>query len=137
MGYYVHLHVVFACKHNDEIACLARRHLLDLSEDDVEAKMFLESLASRCGYNPGPKGGLSLWGIVGNYTVGGDFVEVLGAFWEDLLRGDIGGPPSLRHILVFVESEQSEAMEVYEIFLNAGTLIVQHHCNLPFCAYQM
>ena len=114
MGFYVHIHVCFACDRNDAVATLAKEHAAKLPSDadgEREAHWFLEDLAGRTGNNRGPKGGLSLWGIVGNYTMPEVFVETLKPFWRDLLAGVDGGPCDFEHVLVFYEREQSEAEE--------------------------
>lgn len=144
MGFYVHIHVSFACDNNDEIAALAKEYLSGakkLTEEDspdahFTARKFLESLASRSGNNEGPKGGLSLWGMVGNYTRVDLFCELLVPFWKDLFKCS-EGPGPWEHIIVFEESEQSEQAIAYEIFLEDegygnGGLITRRH-ELPFC----
>jgi hypothetical protein len=147
MAWYVHIHVCFACDYNDGVAALAKEHLAGTDYQCREAKWFLESLSQRTGTNAGTKGGLSLWGICGNYTNGEEFVEELKPFWEDLLKSDTeGGPLYFEHILVFVEPEQSEQTIAYEIFLDedlsyfpptrGGDLVVKVH-ECPFCFYQM
>jgi len=159
MGYYVHIHTVFACDNNDSVATLAKKHLDSVQTCDIdEAKWFLEDLSKRTGNNFGIKGGLSLWGMVGNYTNGQGFAIVLKPFWLDLLTlgiddGDWGGPLYFEHILIFVEPEQSNRMTAYEIYLsenaqdraigedkhtfNQDDLIIKEHKELPFCIYQM
>jgi hypothetical protein len=144
MGYYVHINVCFACHKNDGVAELAAKHRRALLEPNkagvYEACMFLDSLAKRQGYNPGPKGGLSTWGMIGNYTDGKRFVECLIPFWKELLSNIIDdGPCGFEHILVFVEPEDSAAT-AYEIFwANQWTKnelkIVKHEC--PFRWNQM
>lgn len=136
MGHYVHIHVCFACDSNEGVAELAKNHLMEISGDTCkEAKWFLESLSERTGKNPGPKGGLSLWGMVGNFTDGDIFVRILNGFWKDLLSEIEGGPRSDERILVFVEHEQSDYAEAYEIFLeddeNPETLKIKKH-GCPF-----
>lgn len=133
MAHDVHLHVCFPADKNDGVAELARKHLALLTYRK-EAAWFLEDLAGRTGKNPGPKGGLSLWGMVGNYTNAESFVEVLKPFWTELLgvRCD-GGPLGFEHIIVFYEHEQTLAANAYEIMLEDGELIVKHHQDLPFC----
>lgn len=137
MGYYVHVHVCFACNKNDGVAALAKKHrpLLPSDSEGVrEAGWFLDSLAERTGHNPGPKGGLSMWGMVGNYTRVDEFVEVLRPFWLDLL-GDIdGGPCDFEHILVFEEREQTERTTAYEIIKNDDNAIEvkKHECSFTF-----
>lgn len=139
MGLYVHINVCFACSKNDGVAAVAKRHLID-SLENQEARWFLEDLAGRTGKNPGPKGGLSTWGMVGNYTNGEEFVTELKPFWTELLRSEVdGGPLSFEHILVFVEREQSERATAFEIFLDessegAELLVKEHEC--PFAWMQ-
>lgn len=118
MGWYVHLHVCFACDTNEGVAGLAKKHLPSVSDDsdgERAARWFLEALSTRTGNNPGPKGGLSLWGIVGNYTKAETFCEALRPFWMDLLNGVDGGPLDFERVLVFEEQEQSDAANAYEI----------------------
>ena len=141
MGHYVHIHVCFACDNNDPVAKLAAQYLPSIASDDDgcrEARWFLEELSRRTGSNPGPKGGLSLWGIIGNYTRTSDFVQVLRPFWTDLLRGVKGGPLPFEHIVVFTEPEQSEQAQAYEIVYDeeSGLLDVKHH-RLPLSWHQM
>jgi hypothetical protein len=144
MGYYVHIHVCFACDTNEGVAALALKHkamLSDSNDGAREAGWFLADLVKRTGHNPGPKGGLSTWGIVGNYTRGEAFVKTLMPFWLELLSGDIdGGPCSFEHILVFEEPEQTERTIAYEIFLedrdDPKTLEVKRH-ECPFSFMQM
>lgn len=76
MGYHVHIHIAFACDTNEGVAALAKKHRtsIDFGKGHGigghEAAAFLDDLSERTGSNPGPKGGLSLWGITGNYTDG-------------------------------------------------------------------
>ena len=163
MGWYVHLHVSFACDDNDSVAVLAKKHLAlieaqetsDIGGGEIDgvwtrrAKQFLTALGERSGPNPGPKGGLSLWGMVINGNSVPDFVEVLRPFWRALLAsGDDTGPMDFEHILVFYEEEQSDAAHAYEIFLDPDDkwsfderfdpwspdreLMIKHHGPLPF-----
>lgn len=134
MGHDVHIHVCFACSANDKVAALAARHLPAVSECR-EATWFLEELAKRRGINPGPKGGLSLWGMVGNYTEEQQFIDILRPFWYDLLSGVPGGPLDFERVLVFVEHEQNEQALAFEIYLEPGDDLVRlavrrHEC--PF-----
>jgi hypothetical protein len=137
MGFYVHIHVCFACDNNDGVAELAKKYLSEVK--NKEAQWFLKDLAGRSGDNPGPKGGLSLWGIIGNYTDVNDFVFKLHPFWKDLLTLDIeGGPCSHEHILVFEETEQSERTTAFEIYLDdeeKELLIVSNECPFTFAQY--
>jgi hypothetical protein len=138
MGWYVHLHVCFAANGNEGIARLACHHLESLGADADEASWFLDDLSKRVDENPGPKGGLSLWGIVGNHTDVARFVEVLRPFWADLLSGRIDdGPCDHQRILVFYEEEQSEAANAIEIGWDDETsesrqLVVTSYARLPF-----
>lgn len=144
MGLYVHLSVVFATDRNESVAALAAKHratITDTRDGAREAGWFLDDLAARTGRNMGPKGGLSLWGTVGNYTDGHAFVEVLKPFFAELLSSGIdGGPCSHEHILVFVEQEQSEQATAFEILLAdeeaAESLTVREH-KCPFSWMQM
>ncbi|MGA8118002.1 MAG: hypothetical protein WCA46_30570 [Actinocatenispora sp.] len=139
MSFDVHLSVVFHCGRNDGVAALARRHLPRLDDDAPwEAGQFLTALGDRTGENPGPKGGLSLWGLVGNYTDPDDFVSHLEAFWLDLFFVE-GGPGAYAHVIVFYEYEQFEFANAVEISLadesadrSAATLVVRTHEELPF-----
>lgn len=137
MGWYVHISVIFACDENKGVADLAKKHLENLGEECHEAHWFLNNLSKRTGTNDGPKGGLSLWGTVGNHTNAEKFVEALRPFWTELLSSKTdGGPFDFEHILVFYEPEQSESANAYEISFNKE-LIIKHHPNLPFCWGQM
>jgi hypothetical protein len=143
MGSYVHIHVCFACDNNDAVAELAKKHLL-MDEFKVyenrEASWFLKSLSERSGNNPGPKGGLSLWGIIGNYTSGKRFCDVLIPFWTELLSGVKGGPHDFERICVFEEQEDAEAVTVYEISRERDgdpTIQIKKHERLPFAFGQV
>jgi len=139
MGHCVHINVCFACGKNDAVAELAKKHMPP-EDGNREARWFLQSLAERTGFNPGPKGGLSTWGIVGNYTDEDEFVETLRPFWKALLSEVYGGPHSFEHILVFVEHEQTERATAIEIFLadadSIDSLTVKKH-ECPFAWMQM
>jgi hypothetical protein len=113
MGWYVHLHVCFSCCENEPVAVLAKKHLENTKVETEEARWFLEDAAERTGENPGPKGGLFLWGIVGNHTNVEQFVEDLLLFWRDLY--DEGAVFSFERIIVFEEQEQSEQAKAHEI----------------------
>lgn len=123
----VHLHVCFPCDNNDHVAALAARHhaALPIVTDHLAppyAREFLEDLMERRGPNPGPKGGLSLWGWVTNHGDGQRFVDALAAFWIDLLSGsiadeDYGGPADYERICVFAEREQRGFTTVWQIGL--------------------
>lgn len=140
MAYDVHLHVSFACDKNEGVAALAAKHLPRLAQQGValnvsyrEAVWFLEDLAGRTGINRGPKGGLSLWGMVVNGAVVEDFVAVLGAFWTELLSGELdGGPLDFERVVVFEEQEQSEAATAYEIRVEDNALTIKKSGDLPF-----
>jgi hypothetical protein len=136
VGHYVHIHVAMAVDKNEPVAEIAKRHV-DGCGDCREAKWFLEDLATRSGHNPGPKGGLSLWGMVGNYTDGEAFVKALEPFWLELF-GTEAGPFRFEHILVFEEREQTERTTAYEISYDENTKqlgVAKHKC--PFAFMQM
>lgn len=147
MGWYVHIHVCFACDRNEPVAELAKRHRLALAGEDGDdgdraAVWFLEDLARRTGGNHGPKGGLSMWGMVGNYTNGESFCEALKPFFEEMLRHGIGGICQHEHILVFEEQEQSDSAIAYEIMLDGDyasdvrKVVIKTHTGLPFAWMQ-
>jgi hypothetical protein len=80
-----YLVISFRCDHNDAIAPIAQRYReqLDAAIMDLEAyeaAWFLEALAERSGDNPGPKGGMSVWGMVTNKLNAADVVHVLKPF---------------------------------------------------------
>ena len=139
MGFYCHLHVCFPCDENSGVSKVASKCLEDLNskgeEVCIHSKMFLEELASRVGANPGSKGGLSLWGIVGNYVNVRKFTNDLIPFWERLLSGEIpGGPCKEERVIIFYEKEQSEKANAIEIYLdwrnNYALTVKEHEC--PF-----
>jgi hypothetical protein len=144
MGLYVHLSVVFSCSLNDLVADIAEKHFANLPpEAPDEARMFLAELAHRSGPNPGSKGGLSLWGIVGNYTSPDEFVHSLAPFWEDILADhsydDVPwyGPSHQEHVIVFFETEQARRAQCYEIGWDNPesenrTMVYKLHEDLPF-----
>jgi hypothetical protein len=145
MSYNVHLHVCFPCDSNEGVAALARTHLAALDPAPLRggrhyAHYYLQHLAERTGFNHGPKGGLSLWGMVGNGGgMAGEFVEGLQPFWTDLLSmdGDEGGPDSFEHVLVFHQGEDEDAANAYEVCwdnhdLPDRQLLIKHHQRLPF-----
>jgi len=137
MGHYVHIHVCFACDTNEGVAAIARRHLASVPEGCREERWFLADLSERTGSNQGPKGGLSLWGLVGNYTNEDKFVEVLKPFWLEVLSGNVeGGPCSHERILVFSEHEQSERTQAHEIYAAEGELVIKKHgCPFQFAQF--
>lgn len=148
MGLYVHLSVIFACDRNEGVAALAAKHLPLLAfepGENRETEWFLRDLAGRTGNNPGPKGGLSMWGTVGNYTRPEEFVEKLRPPWKELLSGIDGGPCSFEHILVFGEREQTERTTAYEIFMpedsdgltihDADLIVKVHECPFAFMQF--
>jgi len=129
MGYYVHINVCFACDNNEGVAEIAARHAPSIKHR--EAKFFLDTLSSRTGTNPGGKGGLSTWGIVGNYVRGADFVQALLPFWNDLI-GCEDGPNDFEHVLVFEEAEQSANAKAFEIEKDefSGEIkVTEHACT--------
>lgn len=139
MGLYVHVSVIFACDSNEGVASLAADYLTRLSFGDdspVEAKWFLKELSERSGGNAGPKGGVSHWGIIGNYTEVDEFVDFLKPFWTALLGEVKGGPLSHERIIVLWEREQSEMANAYEIYLdNDSNLVIDSH-ECPFAFMQ-
>lgn len=147
MAYDVHIHLAFSCSRNEGVAELAKRHAAGMNPDAPdgirEAKWFLDDLAERTGRNLGPKGGLCLWGMTGNYTRVGDFCEVLRPFWLELLTTGIdGGPLDFERVIVFEEQEQSEQAIAYEIGLeddedgmSRAALFIRRH-ELPFAWMQ-
>lgn len=141
MAWDVHLHVCFACDENDAVAGLAATHLsrdIAMARECPWAADFLIAVADRRGGNPGQKGGLLLWGIVGNYVIVDEFVERLRPFFLDLLRGVPSGPLDHEHILVFSEQEQSEQTIAHEIVYDrdTDTLTVNvHECPFSFGQY--
>lgn len=140
MAWDVHIHVCFPCDRNDDVAAIARKHLQDRgSLDREEARFFLEDLAARSGGNRSHKGGLSMWGMVGNNTNVALFCEALLPFWSDLLRGgidspDYGGPSEFERVIVFEEREQADAATAYQIALSEDETAVKIKCfpDLPF-----
>lgn len=141
MGWYVHIHVAFSCDRNEGVGELAAKHLAMLSESDDDAiryvRFFLTELSERTGENPGPKGGLSLWGMTGNCTRADEFCQTLIPFWGELLSGHIdGGPCSHEHVIVFEEQEQSERAVAYEIASDDGAPITIKRHELPFAWMQ-
>lgn len=148
MGFYVHIHVCFECHGYDGIARLARKHLPTLPEEwaNKDAVYFLRALSRLHGEAPGTKGGMCLWGHVGNYTDVGLFVKILEPFWRELLPevksesdlDDWDGPFAWEHVLVFYQPEDRDHAAAYEIYWDdpdAGpqkTLICRHHERLPF-----
>lgn len=144
MGLYVHIHVAFACDENEPVAALAKKHRPLIGDEDDgmrAAQWFLDDLSERAGSNRGPKGSLSLWGMIGNYTTVDSFVDVLRPFWAELLRSEAGGICDFEHILVFGEREQTERTTAWEIYLDdskwpPGPLIVKKH-ECPFTFMQM
>lgn len=145
MSHDVHLHVCFPADRNDKVAALAAEVLATLpagaDPDNLcrEANWFLADLAKRTGPNPGPKGGLSLWGVVGNYTDEDRFVETLRPFWEKLIdsaRGNGDGPMNFERVVVFFEHQGVEAAGAIEIYWGNDRrrtdLRVRRHDRLPF-----
>lgn len=141
MGYHVHLSVTFSCYENDGVALLAKQHLAalnlcsDENLDSVPARWFLQALSERTGQNFGPRGGLSQWGMIGNYTKADSFVEQLSRFWFHLLTLALpGGPARSSHILVFYELPDSLYANAFELMLDDKwkQLVIKHHVALPF-----
>lgn len=123
MAHDVHLHVCFPCNDHGAVAEVAKRHLpsiharADAEDPGVrEARAFLRALSQRSGLAEGWKGGLSTWGVVGNYTDEDAFVDVLGPFWLELFSEFDGGPLSFERAIVFFEHEQTEAAGCWELW---------------------
>lgn len=135
-----HLHVCIPAYSNDEIAVIARRHLESFGPKMLApCRRFLQALSFRSGENPGSKGGLSLWGEVGNHTNGEAFCDDLLDFWADILKSnDDGTPDADEHIIVFYEKEQTEAATAFEIYLLEAEdapnspITIKRHSDLPF-----
>ena len=139
MAWDVHLHVCFPCCDNNPVAKLATQFLPSVA-GDRDAENFLKDLASRSGHNKGYKGGLSLWGYVGNHSDGDRFVDILRPFWLALFEygRDEGDQIVLdfERVLVFVEEEQSERAIAYEIGLDGEVLkINKHECPFSWGQY--
>jgi hypothetical protein len=123
--------VAFVCPDNDPVAVLAKQHLAALpppTEDGHgEARDFLEALAGRSGPTLGTKGGMSVWGTVGNYVRPDAFIAALAPFWEDLLPQ----MPSERRVMVFSETEQREVARVFSVFRSRDGSITAsvHECD--------
>lgn len=135
MGHYVHLSIVMACNNEDELFKLAKKHLQKDYKCN-ESLWYLEYLSEGKGYTCGPKGGLSMWGIVGNYTSAEFFVENLRLFWIELFETEVG-PFNFEHIIVFYEHEQSEQADAIEISWDKEKkqLKIKDH-SLPFAWMQ-
>lgn len=127
MGLYTVLQVSFRASRNEPVAALAREHLARLSGGPdgrvvraiKEVQWFLQDLANRTGPNPGSKGGLCLWGIIGNSTMAEWFVDELKPFWFDLLACEDDNTDSDDHILVFCQKDiNGPPPSVYQIALN-------------------
>ncbi len=135
MGHDVHLSLIMNCNDSKAISELANKHI-DKVRDCTEAIWFLEYISEGKGVTNGPKGSLFTWGIVGNYTYAGHFVEILMPFWKELFNTEIG-PLNFEHIIVFYEPEQSEQASCYEISYctKSNKVIIQDH-RLPFAWMQ-
>lgn len=134
MGLYVHLHLCFSCNNNDAIAALAKKHLDERGYNGFEpgerdARIFLKDASRRSGNNPGPKGGLFLWGITGNYSEADKFIEQLMPFWEEMFENEIE-IFSFENIVVFEEVEQRGYATAYEISWDDKVIVRKHKC--PF-----
>jgi hypothetical protein len=153
MSVCVHLHVCIPCSNHAEIAKIAGEHFARQASKDEdpnwavreETRWFLKTISAGSGFNAGPKGGLLLWGTVGNHTNPAEFVNHLKPFWEEILSDhgeDYRGPMESERILVFYEREQTEAASAYEIFWSDPDsvdrqLVIRHHERLPFTWMQM
>ena len=130
MGFYVLIHVAFACDNNDDIAPHAKKHLKLLPEDaPLECQWFLDELSERSGPNPGPKGGLSLWGMVGNYTNVQKFTKALMPFWKDILQS-ASSPLAFEKIVVFGETEAQSNCVAYVVGLVKQKRLTEYYLSL-------
>ena len=98
----VKLLVFFPAAGPEGVAQLAERLLADIGEPEeqdergvVEAASLLKYVSEGKGFAHGRKWGMFTWGIVGNHTDVGVFVEALWPFWQELLmrRGFGERPP--------------------------------------------
>lgn len=138
MNFCVHIHVCFSCNDNEPVAKVAAAHLAALGEDVREARWFLNDLSKRTGINTGTKGGLSLWGMTGNYTSAERFIKALMPFWKGVYEIEEGDLLDFEHVLVFEEAEGAEQTTAYELSYDDDTRIVsvqKHLC--PFAFMQM
>lgn len=136
MGFYVHIHVAFACDDFDYVSNIAKKFLETAKLDQFDEKMFVNDMVSKSGEPKGPKGGLYLWGWIGNYTRVEEFCNNLKPLWKMLLADDDDSPFSHEHIIVFEEKEQKEHAIAYEILLNDKNDIEIRTHALPFAWMQ-
>ena len=144
MGYYVHLHVVIDCGESPQLAALARTHEQRLSDWaslehylDPDAWRLLTDLGQReAPLSPGPKGDLTLWGYVGNYTNVERFVTQLTPFFRDLFSMSRDRPA---YVSVFAQEEQTETARLVQIRPRSHddptNLEVREFYDLPFSLY--
>jgi hypothetical protein len=117
MGYYVKLSVVFECHDHEALHPIVNACLTEVRTSGCkEAEWYLTQLLERKGLAPGPKGGMSTWGMVGNYTSGEHFVQALAPFWFLVLAAQEGGMGQYTKIMVFVQGEDESKATAYEIF---------------------
>ena len=142
---YILLSVCFPCDLNEPIAQIAQSIPADELCDP--AQQFLRELSTRTGKNPGGKGGLCQWGIVGSGFKPLVFVQELMPFWRALLsqEGEDSSPDPASRVIVFSEKEQIDEAEAFEIgwFNDSGgwggswdaekrdRIHIRHH-DLPF-----
>jgi hypothetical protein len=144
MGHEVIITVVFPASlgRKDDLSEFADQHGYLAVGDCVEADLFVEALKSKKHIDCGRKGAVFAWGITGNYTDEGKFVQTLAPLFRQLLLDPDVGPLNFEHILVFYEHEQSERAGAYEVYLeeppnwdfkeDSKTLVIKHHPALPF-----
>lgn len=135
MSWNVHLHIAFSAYENDPIAAVAKKHLALVEQNDdivKEVKWFLKDASKRTGRNPGPKGGLFLWGKICNFLNAEAFIKGLSPFFLEILSTKECDPGDWERIVIFYEPEQSEAAHAYEVSLDETRLAIRHFQNLPF-----
>ena len=115
MANHILLSVCFPCDLNEPIAQIAQSIPADELCDI--AQQFLRELSARSGENPGGKGGLCQWGIVGSGFSTLIFVQDLMPFWTALLsqEGEDSSPDPGSRVIVFSEKEQFNRSEAFEI----------------------
>jgi len=135
VGHYVHISVVMSCNNEEKLIAIAKNHIND-PDLSFEASGYLRYIIQGKSVATGPKGSLSTWGMVGNYTSHENFVDGLVPFWSDLYKND-DVLFKFERIIVFCEPEQSQRAECYEIRYDAqqkGVLRAFH--SLPFAWMQ-
>lgn len=139
MAHEVLITVTVQWNDQDELAAIAKRYHDILSKEGhytgpenrklLECNMFLADLTTRTGMAKGPKGGVVQWGIVGNWTVGDTFVEVLKPFWEEILKETVG------NVVVMAQDEQTPYVNCWVIRLDDDDellTITEHQLPISF-----